>query len=392
MRFAFISLMSGCPWGGSEELWSQTAMKLAQQKFAVSASVHQWSPLHPRLEQLRQAGIDFHLRPSGYRLWRRGLHTIFGEGTPLKLREFARFLQSSKPNLLVISTGGALPPIDVVELCVASRIPFVSIGQANDDHVWFPDDVARRYRDALAKAVRCYFVSEANLRLTEKQIGAKFENAEVVRNPFNISYSAAPVWPTPSEDHGLRIACVGRLHPPSKGQDILLEALSREQWNHRAWHLTFCGEGPCKEVLQKQTGRLGLGDKVTFAGYIDDVESIWGANHALVLPSRYEGLPLALVEAMLCGRPAIVTDVAGHKEVVDDGITGFLAESPTVPALGRALDRAWKMRGELQSMGRAAGKRIRELVPPDPAAEFAERIKLIGERAVLNKAPGQNRI
>ena len=78
---------------------------------------------------------------------------------------------------------------------------------------------------------------------------------------------------------------------------------------------------------------LGLGTRIEFAGHVADIVGIWSKHNALVLPSRCEGLPLALVEAMLCGRPAIATNVAGHGEVIEDGVTGILAEAPTVPAV-----------------------------------------------------------
>ena len=82
------------------------------------------------------------------------------------------------------------------------------------------DDVAERFRATLPKALRCFFVSQANRRLALKQLGCELPNAEVVWNPFNIEFNAAPRFPTYSEDEGLLLACVARLYPPSKGQDI----------------------------------------------------------------------------------------------------------------------------------------------------------------------------
>ena len=64
----------------------------------------------------------------------------------------------------------------------------------------------------------------------------------------------------------------------------------------------------------------------------------------LVLPSRYEGLPLALVESMWCSRPAVVTEVAGNTEVCVDNETGLVVPVPTVPLLADTLERAWERR------------------------------------------------
>lgn len=62
-RITFVSTMDLEPWGGSEELWARTALDLLSQGFSVSASVLQWSPLHPRVLDLRARGVDLWVRP-----------------------------------------------------------------------------------------------------------------------------------------------------------------------------------------------------------------------------------------------------------------------------------------------------------------------------------------
>ena len=236
------------------------------------------------------------------------------------------------------------------------------------------DDLAQRYREVLPAALRCYFVSKANLSLAEKQIGARLSNAEIVWNPFNINYDVVPAWPTLGRESEIRFACIGRLHPPSKGQDILFEALAGKPWLDRPWRLCLYGEGPMRQGLVRLAKHLGISDRVMFEGY-RPVEQIWASNHVLVMPSRYEGLPLAIVEAMLCGRPVVATDVAGNAEVVEDGLTGFLADAPTVGSVARALERFWGQRHQAEEIGNAGARRIRQLVSPDPARVFAQKLK-----------------
>ena len=72
--------------------------------------------------------------------------------------------------------------------------------------------------------------------------------------------------------------------------------------------------------------------------------------------SRAEGTPLALVEAMLCGRPAIVSDVGGNQEWVTEGQTGFVAEAPVIGPTRAALERAWSARQDWKAMGLQAHK------------------------------------
>jgi glycosyltransferase involved in cell wall biosynthesis len=372
-RIVFISTMVHYRWGGSEELWSRAALNLAGRGVPVSASIAAWSPLHPRIRKLQEAGVEVTTRPRLYSPFRRLQHHLLVRRVPLQVADFEKSLADRNPALVVISNGGALPPVEFAEVCIARKIPFVTIGHANDYSLWPDDDLARRYREALPAALSCYFVSKANLSLAEKQIGARLSNSEVVWNPFNTNYHEIPAWPSPCGESQVRLACVGRLHPPSKGQDILFEALAGKLWLDRPWRLYLYGEGTMREGLARLAEHLGISDRVVFEGY-KPVAQIWASNHVLVMPSRYEGLPLAMVEAMLCARPVIATNVAGHSEIVDDGVTGFLADAPTVNSMAQALERFWARRDDAEAIGMAGAQRIRQLVPPDPAGIFADKL------------------
>jgi glycosyltransferase involved in cell wall biosynthesis len=372
---AFVSNMSGSPWGGSEELWAQTACLLARERYCVRASVHGWSSPHARIVQLGSHGVEVEMRREKYPLWQRAWKIAFANAKTPVATEVSKFLARTNPELVVFSDAASTPPIEMLQECVARGLPFVTISQANSEYFWPDDRSAKQYRTLMPTARRCYFVSRANLRLFENQIGCDLPNAEIVCNPFNVDIDTVLRWPRIAEDGELRLACVARLHPPSKGQDILLQALADPVWTRRNWRLTLYGEGAMRDTIEHMVRRFGLGERVTVAGYVNSVEKIWANNHVLVLPSRYEGLPLALVEAMLCARPTVATDVAGNSEVLQDGVNGFLADAPTVRSLNMALDRLWTRRIDLETMGKAASRSIRQHVPEDPARAFADKIK-----------------
>jgi len=86
-----------------------------------------------------------------------------------------------------------------------------------------------------------------------------------------------------------------------------------------------------------------------------------------------------MVEAMLCARPVVATNVAGHPEVIKDGVVGFLADGPTVASVAKALERFWERRSEAEQMGKAAAERIRQLVPRDPTQVFSGKIRKLVE-------------
>jgi glycosyltransferase involved in cell wall biosynthesis len=369
-KVLFVSTMAGTPWGGSEELWSQTALRLSEQGISVAASVHGWPQPDKRLLDLSKHGIVVKPRPK---------RTLFSDARrslsakPQIVLDVGKAFGDFSPDLVVISDGSPLPPIELVELCIEKRWPFAAIMHTNFEGFWPTDELGARYRKAFPLARRCFFVSKANQVLEEKLLGYDLDNAEVVWNPITIDLEALIPWPSPANGV-LRLACVGRLQPLQKGQDILLEALALRRWADRQWRLTLYGEGPQRDALERLTRKLNLSDRVVFAGHCPIVQ-VWRENHALVLPSRYEGLPLTIIEAMLCGRPVLATDVAGNPEVIEDGVTGFLAEAPVVACVDRALERVWAARDGLEEMGKAAAASVRRLLPKDPVGIFAEKLK-----------------
>ena len=98
--------------------------------------------------------------------------------------------------------------------------------------------------------------------VAEKQIGGQLKNSEVIRNPFSVPYNHSLPWPPLEENGELRFATVGRLWPPSKGQDLLLEALAGPAWRGRQWRLLIYGEGPVLQGLEQLARGLGLAHRV----------------------------------------------------------------------------------------------------------------------------------
>ena len=105
-------------------------------------------------------------------------------------------------------------------------------------------------------------------------------------------------------------------------------------------------------------------------GFSNNIEEVWREHHALVLPSRFEGNALAMIEAMLCGRMPIVTDVGRVTELVDDNRSGFIAPAATAELIDDALERAWQRRHEWQQMGAIAAADIRHRHSLRPAGRL----------------------
>jgi len=366
----FISNMFRIPWGGSEELWTRTAAVLAKQGVVVEASVCGWPQLDRRICELSQAGVNVRPRPIKPSLITLARRHLLSQKTQIVF-DIERSFGRTSPALVAISNAYGDQPIEIGEMCITKGWPFIILTHSSLPDWWPSGETAARGREVLQSARRCFFVSESSRVLTEKQLGHRFENAEVVRNPILIDVDSPIPWPD-GADKELRMACVGRLSP-EKGQDILLEVLADPRWTKRSWRLTFYGNGTTRDVLERLVGRFGLQDRVAFAGHVP-VEEIWRENHLLVMASRCEGGPMATIEAMFCGRPAVVTNVGSNPEVIKDGFTGFLAPAAAVECFSESLERMWEQRDGLEKIGLRAADRIRQIMPSDPVEIFARKL------------------
>lgn len=143
----------------------------------------------------------------------------------------------------------------------------------------------------------------------------------------------------------------------AKGQDLAIEALTRQGCEDL--QLLIVGHGEDEPELVASIERLALEDRVRLLGWRDDVPALLASVDFLCLPSRWEGMPYAVLEAMAAGLPVVATRVDGARDLVVDGETGFLANVGSVDSLGAALARATELTPEDRSRcGVAARTRL----------------------------------
>jgi len=134
------------------------------------------------------------------------------------------------------------------------------------------------------------------------------------------------------------IGTIGRLNA-QKGHTHLLDALALLRTRLPDLWTLIVGDGDLMDSLKEQAARLGLGDRVVFAGHRTDVPDLLAALDVFCISSLYEGTPLALFEAMAAGRPIVSTAVDGCREVLEDGVSGLLVPPADAEALAGALER-----------------------------------------------------
>jgi glycosyltransferase involved in cell wall biosynthesis len=120
----------------------------------------------------------------------------------------------------------------------------------------------------------------------------------------------------------------------------------------------------------------GLGYRLRMLGYRSDIPALLAAADIFTLPSRFEGLPMSVIEAMLTGLPVVASDVRGPAEQVIEGVTGFQVPAGDAAALGAALGRLVRDGGLRAEMGQAG--RMRALDCYDEAKVLARTLDLLG--------------
>jgi glycosyltransferase involved in cell wall biosynthesis len=372
-----IAIISTCieEWGGSEELWGRSVPLLQAAGMKVVVYKDRINREHPRWVSLAGSGVE--LGEIGLSKWlffaRKAVLRPFGRywyWSQQLRRNFTRRLRTDRPALVVIAQGINFDGLDYAQECLLEGIPYVVICQKAVEFFWPQPDQRPGMTKALQNARKCFFVSRHNHELTEEMFGIRLNNTQLIFNP--VDRTSGPV-AYPAGGGVYRLACIGRLFLIDKGQDILIRLLSRVKWRERPIELTFIGSGIDREGLEAMARLLGM-TNIHFAGQRNDIREMWRDFHALVLPSRSEGLPLVVLEAMAAGRVVITTTAGGSQEVIRDGVTGFICEAGT-ESFDQALERAWERREEWAAIGMAACKDLPNRLPDSPAeAEFARTL------------------
>jgi glycosyltransferase involved in cell wall biosynthesis len=177
---------------------------------------------------------------------------------------------------------------------------------------------------------------------------------KVVPNGVDITRYRPPnerKWDTP------RMLWVGRL-VYQKGLDVLFDSLGRLK--EFPWDLTLVGDGPQREALEESTQEKNIADRIVFKGWLDKDRLIryYNKSNLFVFPSRHEGMPNAVLEAMASGLPVIATQIAGNEELIHPGKTGLLVPSGDVDALEKALRDLLPDPIRREQMGLAARVRV----------------------------------
>ncbi len=283
---------------------------------------------------------------------------------PIGVRRFASLLRRSRPDIVHTRT---------IRADLLGRVAALSgISVINNVVNLYPDDCLVRLGPVVGRGVMGLAIASARAaRMIVANSSAVADNARAAFHlphervrvvldgiPFDRWVNASPADLATHSIAETDTVCltVARLHP-QKGLEDLIDAAAEVVRRRKEVRFVVAGEGPSRSDLEARLRARGLDGKVILLGHREDVPNLLARADLFVLPSRFEGLPTAIIEAMAAGRPVVATSVAGTPEIVREGETGWLVPPGQPSALANSILRA--LDSDLEATGESARQHAR---------------------------------
>jgi glycosyltransferase involved in cell wall biosynthesis len=191
---------------------------------------------------------------------------------------------------------------------------------------------------------------------TRKEVGAACPRPQLLLIPNGVDTSR--FYPlSENASHSQTVVCTARLCH-QKGIDVLLKAWHIVHTELPEARLIIAGIGHLQAQLAYMVQALDLGESVEFVGLQSDVVAVLHRGTIATLPSRWEGMPNAILEAMACGLPCVATRVSGTEDIITHEVNGLLVEPEDSRALAQALLALLRDPARSSAYGKAARERI----------------------------------
>jgi len=326
---------------------------------------------HPEVARLAARGADIRplpdKAPNYVRLagFRRRVRRVLATGPALH-----HLMDDFSPDHVFVNQGGAWSALgdeDLLQCLTQRRGSYSLIVHLNQPQHPFSPLRLEQARALVSGARRVFFNSRWVRDLSELQICSAIPQAGLFQPPLRHPMAEPLPWP---ENKLPRLAMVCRLDSHHKGIDLAMAAVARLKSEGVALRLGIYGDGPDLEYLLALAGFLDVADCVEFHGHREEVRQIWLEEELLLLPSRFEGLGVSMLEAMSFGRPVLRTPYGGALEWVEDGVNGYICPAAEEKLLRDSLTRALADRPKWRELGLCGHEKIRRDLNADPAAAF----------------------
>jgi glycosyltransferase involved in cell wall biosynthesis len=268
----------------------------------------------------------------------RGLRRLPGQSNPVEMMAyvataFPYLLLRGAPKPDVMISFHSIPSgMPAFPLSMLWGVPHIVLFRGGDVPGWLPGELQLYHRATLwlnrlivYQSAEALANSDGLRNLAQKSFPKK--QVGVICNGIDLGSFCPPADNRSGRTGPVRLVFAGRI-TTQKGIETILDALAHEAMRGLDWHLDVAGDGPMLEEYRSRAEELGLSQRITWHGWLDrpEVRTLYGSADVLVFPSRYEGMPNVVLEALGCGLPVVGTRIAGTEELVQEGRNGFLVE------------------------------------------------------------------
>lgn len=280
------------------------------------------------------------------------------------------------------SYGSTFRKYFVVKALCRQRIPYVLHNHGGKYRVFYgqlPDMLKQKVRYMFRHSAGVIVLSEPMREFHHCALAPPECPVWVLPNPVVLPQE----WGNDANSQQVRLLFLGRLGD-HKGSDRVLHAVAQLPLELRTKVQVYMAGDGAVEAMRGLACQLGIGEQVEIRSWIEGEEKErWlRESHVFVLPSRAEGLPMALLEAMAYGKAVIVSPVGGIPEWVDDGQEGILVPPDDIAAITEAIRRLV----ESPEVCRQMGQRARQRVEPLSVENYREKLGAIYGEALRRKA------
>lgn len=373
----FISLMNSAAWGGSEEIWLQTAKYALQDNNKVTCLVYNWEEKKKKLNELLNIGAIIIFIPNKGRKKKHFFEKLYYEWiTKLQQYYFINRFSFSNYDTVIVNQGGFTDVTSGAWKNVYKKLPHYVLTFHNYDILYkFKEKKRINLINWIEKADTSFFASQTMIGVLQHQLNKTFNNAQVFLNPLTIATSTT-ITPYPTlENNNWVMVMLAQLDVNRKAQDNLIRALSNTYWHNKNFIVKLYGSGKDETYLQALISKYGLDEKVVLMGHTNNVEEVLNNAHLVLQITHKDAMPISVVEAMSKSRPVIVSNVGDMPLWIQHNETGWVAKDASVDNIEKILEIAWNNKDKWEQMGKKAFDFFSNKFSTPAAAVFYNTLK-----------------